>query len=351
MYFPAMLYNLDNGKYPASAKTTMLCTPTTRRYLLSDSLFIDTLSGQFDNLEQYCAAMPGQDLLFQQLDCGPGVFDLEISSNESAIVQRLGVSRRLQQRGALPRHSVTFGLVTHCADSMPWSGHNIRESSLLIFPSGDQFESISPAGFSCYTATFMADALFQLAEQAELGLEVDKLGKTAQVIPLSERDTQQLRYLLGCATGRLQDPDYSQPEILQHRLPLRLLQLLTTKPKFMRKLKATGKARSLHLARDYIEAFAHEDVDLAKLHAISQTSPRTLQRAFIERYQMSPRDYLRTVRLNRARVALQRSDTNTSISNIALTCGFNHLGKFSASYRQQFGELPRQTVKQSRFGA
>lgn len=293
--------------------------------------------------------MPGQDLLFQQLDCGPGVFDLEISSNESAIVQRLVISRRLQQRGALPGQAVTFGLVTHCADGMAWSGHNIHESSLLIFPSGDQFESISPAGFSCYTATFMTDALFQLAEQAELGLEVEKLGKSAQVIPLSEQDTQQLRYLLGSATGRLQDPDYSQSETLQHRLPLKLLQLLFPKPKFIRQPRATRRSRSLQIARDYIEAFAHEDVDLARLPTISQTSPRTLQRAFIERYQMSPRDYLRTVRLNRARVELQQTDNNSSISDIALACGFNHLGKFSASYRRHFGELPRQTAKQSRF--
>jgi len=194
----------------------------------------------------------------------------------------------------------------------------------------------------------MTDTLAQLAEQAELGLEVDALGKTARVIPLSERDTQQLRYLLGSSTGRLQDSDYSQLEALQHRLPLKLVRLLAAKPKFMPRPKTTGRSRSLQLARDYIDALAHEDVDIAELHAISQTSPRTLQRAFVEHYQMSPRDYLRTVRLNRARVAFQRKDTNTSISDIALACGFNHLGKFSASYRQKFGELPRQTVKLNR---
>jgi AraC-like DNA-binding protein len=314
----------------------------------ADSLAIDTISGQFDGLEEYCAVMPGHDLLFQQLDCGPSAFDLDVISTRSAIVQWLGISRRLHQSGALPKQAITFGLVTYCGDSMSWSGHNINGSCLLVFPSGNQYESLSPAGFSCYTATFMTDILGQLVQQAALGLEVEELGRTARVIPLSERNTQQLRYLLGVATGKLQDPDYSQLETLQYGLPLKLLRLLAAKPKFMPRLRTTGRSRSLQLARDYINDLAHEEVDLSGLHAISKTSQRTLQRAFIEHYQMTPRDYLRIVRLNRARAELLRKDTGSSISEIALSCGFNHLGKFSASYRQQFGELPRQTVKLSR---
>jgi len=312
------------------------------------SVVIDTVSGQFDSLEEYCAVMPGQDLVFQQLGCGPSTLDIDVSSTQSAIVQWLGVSRRLYQSGALPKQAITFGLVTCRGDSIFWSGHSINGSCLLIFPSGNQYEGISPASFSCYTATFMNDTLDQLAQQAALRVEIEKLGSAARVIPLSERDTQQLRYLLGAAAGRFQDPDNSQLEAMQHWLPLELLRLLAAKPKFMPRLRTTGRSRSLQLARDYINDLAHEEVDLSELHAICRTSPRTLQRAFIERYQMTPRDYLRTVRLNRARAALQRNGTDSSISEIALACGFNHLGKFSASYRQQFGELPRQTAKLSR---
>jgi AraC-like DNA-binding protein len=36
------------------------------------------------------------------------------------------------------------------------------------------------------------------------------------------------------------------------------------------------------------------------------------------------------------------------ISSIALDCGFQHLGRFSLSYRETYGESPRDTVAQGR---
>jgi transcriptional regulator GlxA family with amidase domain len=55
--------------------------------------------------------------------------------------------------------------------------------------------------------------------------------------------------------------------------------------------------------------------------------------------------YLRNVRLDRARLRL--SDVHAaeaSVTAIALECGFGHLGKFAAAYRERFGEQPSETL-------
>lgn len=55
--------------------------------------------------------------------------------------------------------------------------------------------------------------------------------------------------------------------------------------------------------------------------------------------------FLRLVRLQRAQEALLRADSSyTTVTEIALGCGFSHLGEFANLYRRTFGETPKQTL-------
>jgi adenylate cyclase len=55
--------------------------------------------------------------------------------------------------------------------------------------------------------------------------------------------------------------------------------------------------------------------------------------------------------LARARQQFLAADAQASVTSIAMASGFNQLGRFSALYRRQFGELPSQTLQASRSGA
>ena len=55
--------------------------------------------------------------------------------------------------------------------------------------------------------------------------------------------------------------------------------------------------------------------------------------------------YLRNVRLDLARLRLSREGSASSVTDIALECGFTHLSKFAKAYKDRFGELPSQTLK------
>jgi len=54
------------------------------------------------------------------------------------------------------------------------------------------------------------------------------------------------------------------------------------------------------------------------------------------------------VRLQVARDRLTRPGTGSSVTDIALDCGFVHLGRFSGQYRQAYGELPSETLARAR---
>jgi AraC-like DNA-binding protein len=58
--------------------------------------------------------------------------------------------------------------------------------------------------------------------------------------------------------------------------------------------------------------------------------------------------YLRTVRMHASREELRRNECERSIAEVALGCGFTHLGRFSVDYRHSFGETPSQTRNRRR---
>lgn len=77
-------------------------------------------------------------------------------------------------------------------------------------------------------------------------------------------------------------------------------------------------------------------------------SVRSLQAGFHQWRSTTPMAVLRSIRLQRARDDLLRSDGEVDVTTVALRYGFSHLGRFSAYYRASFGEAPRETLRRSR---
>ncbi|HEX2889367.1 AraC family transcriptional regulator [Vineibacter terrae] len=111
---------------------------------------------------------------------------------------------------------------------------------------------------------------------------------------------------------------------------------------------AQAPSRDVQRAVDYMQGRLGEPITLADIVAASGIPGRTLLQHFKDHRGTSPMRYLRHARLARVREALMRARDGDSVTDIALTWGFNHLGRFSVEYRAQFGESPSQTFKRSR---
>lgn len=87
------------------------------------------------------------------------------------------------------------------------------------------------------------------------------------------------------------------------------------------------------------------DPTVAELCIACEVPRRTLNRAFQNTLGMGPATYLRRVRLNRARHALQEERTHsTTVTDVALDLGFWHLSRFAEQYGELFGETPSETL-------
>jgi AraC-like DNA-binding protein len=98
-------------------------------------------------------------------------------------------------------------------------------------------------------------------------------------------------------------------------------------------------------AQDFIEANFQECIHLESLCRHTGVGIRTVQRCFREYFDLSVTDYLKTIRLDKAHRALATTKGGEeSVTDIALRCGFTHLGRFSVAYRTRFGESPSETL-------
>jgi AraC-like DNA-binding protein len=99
-------------------------------------------------------------------------------------------------------------------------------------------------------------------------------------------------------------------------------------------------------AEEYIDANAHEHVAVADLAAATGVPIRTLNAAFRAHRGYSPMAFLRTRRFELAHKRLVATSAPT-VAAVALSCGFEHLGRFSVGYRRRFGESPSETLRRS----
>lgn len=89
-----------------------------------------------------------------------------------------------------------------------------------------------------------------------------------------------------------------------------------------------------------MEENIEEPLSRARLARDADLSTRQLERLFRKYLQRTPTRHYLEIRLNRARLLLQQTDL--SVLDVALACGFVSASHFSKCYRESFGKKPRE---------
>lgn len=289
------------------------------------------------------------DLELQQLDAGEfqgrvlqfGIGNVHIGE------ARFG--RTLKQSGAPPAGMRTIAVPGSAGIDWKWRGVHVDGQSLMIFPRGAELDATSDSRFHVFTCSFPESLLASAAEA--LGIEgFESLAGGHDVVKATATHMAKLRHTLRELCDRMTDDesatgDAEFVETVTRDLPSLLLTATQTSSSRPMHLSAAKRARILSSAEDYIEQRADESLTVAQVCQAVQTSLRALQYAFAEKYGISPKAYIRAIRLNKARRELRASDpAQFAVSDIANRWGFWHMGQFAADYRRHFGELPSETL-------
>ena len=128
---------------------------------------------------------------------------------------------------------------------------------------------------------------------------------------------------------------------LEHAL---LSGLLAAVPHTLPPLPMSGAIpHYLRRAEDHLHSNASRNVKMLELTEVAGVSERTLQDAFGKFRSKTPGEFARELRLDLVRQAL--TEQGDSVTVAALRFGFTHLGRFSRSYADRFGEYPSETLQ------
>jgi AraC family ethanolamine operon transcriptional activator len=173
------------------------------------------------------------------------------------------------------------------------------------------------------------------------------LPESAAIAGLTAHLLDLLDYSFGCAVTTL--AAQVQRDILHEVLtcvaPIVLAHLGSPGPS----KTSVGRYQLVQRAREFVldRVGAPDPVQIVDICRALNVSRRTLQYSFEEVLGLNPATYLRVLRLNRARRDLLAANDvgAVQVKDVVSRWGFWHLSRFSAEYREMYGELPSVTLK------
>ena len=151
------------------------------------------------------------------------------------------------------------------------------------------------------------------------------------------------------------DSCWPPPTIMQAELAQAVMTafLLANPNNYSAQLYGETKAAAawqVRLAEQFIEANWDRPLTVEALAAATNVSIRSLFYTFRQSRGCTPKEFIKRVRLGRARQTLTRPDAETSVTEVAFACGFGNASHFAKDYRIEFGETPSQTLARTRGG-
>ena len=307
------------------------------------------IKGCFSDIDEYSQATQNWDLSFRQLSPGSLEASLGAIILPHANILRTRYNQCFQQFGSTPPGMRTFGLLGQGITGVHWYGRDISDSTLLSFHPTSGFEAISQTEFSCYTLSFT---------EAQLAKTAEALGFPDLDVLLTQHETAHR-----CENGvvaelrgrlcRILDAMESNPAIvkspvlqneIEYEIPALLLSTLSSAASEVQRPPMRMRHRTIVKAIEFIDENPEASLTIKGLCDAVGVSWRTLDYAFKEHFEVSPKRYLMAVKMNAVRNELCNMGPSSTITNIANRWGFWHMSQFAKEYRQFFGESPSETL-------
>ena len=307
------------------------------------------IAGQFAEFDQFIEFSAAWDVDFRQIGRGSLNATLQQAVGESWSFAKARFDRPAYQQGVAMPGMRTFAILDPNAPEIDWCGLSFSPDTMAAFAQDGEFQTISRPGFDVYTLSFTDEQLAAACVRLGIPDVTERFSSSGIVLQMDHLRTTVLRQLINsslqvlCGTG-LQGSDWTGSDHIRDKISEHLVMLLTDSSRLRltpsQRLRSTAIRRALEAIEDGLE----KGISVREVAEASGISRRTLEYAFRDRYDVSPKAFINSQRLVRVKQDLRSRPDNVPIVEIANHWGFWHMGQFARDYQRQFGELPSQTA-------
>jgi len=242
---------------------------------------------------------------------------------------------------------LSFGLLDR-DNPTTWAHHRlIPNDGLTVFPHDEDLKGVSPVGFRGNGIHFAKDFITNLVEQV-YNQPIDVLVPSPGTYKTDPEKLGVLRAELRNWRELANRSADIRPDAITQReesLALAVINALIDE-EFAEKESLIKSTRAVSLALEVIHNSELESISAMELCKHTSCSQRTLEKCFSNRFGVTPKKYIKCLRLAEVHKGLRNFDTlgYDSIIELAGVNGFWHMGQFAADYRRIYGELPSDTL-------
>jgi AraC family ethanolamine operon transcriptional activator len=320
----------------------ILYTPHTLEFTAYEEYRFDSVEAINELGEQF-----GWSVLFRQLSATQysGTLDVRLCG-EAGIAKECYLGH-LDIAGIPPSGKVAVVVRAGSDPAFCFNGENLSEDNvMLIWPEAETYVSV-PESCSMYTMHFdtreFLDRMECLYPEISRGISVP--GTSLYKCRPDLVDRLRPHMALTLYGGRRKGPAQKEMFLLLQDMIFEALASSVHHKKAEEYLKGSRKSIAFK-ARSFIDVNYNKTISLDDLCREARCGARTLERAFLETFEMPIRSYLKICRLNAAHESLVAScPASASVTDIALNAGFTHLGRFSEYYRRVFNKSPSESLR------
>ena len=270
---------------------------------------------------------------------------LTIAHTEFLQFYRAAWSPGFYIRGQPPLGSIAIGIQCGGTKSAVWHGRELASNEVIMLDATHEIDCQTEIDCDMLVVSFQADVFAQHAETLR-GRQLAPSSSSSRLI-VSDPSTRRrlLRHWLKLLKSTQQlGSRLCDRKIAAHIESESLEMLIASLLPPDKDAKMAERRRVALQARRYMVLNLEEVPTITDICRAVHAAERTLHLGFREAFGITPKRFLKALRLNAVRSALLNAGSESTVAELAYRWGFSHLSNFAADYCRMFGELPSRTL-------
>lgn len=300
---------------------------------------VKIISGVYHDADEYAKNVHQGKLEHYSLEPGKFYGELTQIISDKMIISTHKMNLAVLQVGTGLKGVTTF-LLPGIKQDFTWRQHRLTGIRIGLLKSRMAHFSVMPNNFFGTPISIYNDYFNKLIHKLNYDKDLFKVIQEKEVVEIKKEDAIEIQKMVMelCSYTKI-DQDK-----LNIELPVMILKALYRMLNDLPQQISNSRDAWYSMAMMYINKNLDKPLKISDICDHVKTSERNLREGFKERAGISPKKFIKNMKLNKARKEIKLAKEKTEINIIANRWGFGHSGQFAADYKRLFGELPSESI-------